>query len=78
MMMIVLQPTIPTRKSSSDYEKTDFEVPVQDIHPLDQTEFHKQRGEMIYSTMTTKAMSAQKLQNTLVNVRDQLKLEKAS
>ena len=28
--------------------------------------------------MTTKVMSAQKLQNTLINVRYQLKLEKAS
>ena len=33
---------------------------------------------MIYSTMTTKAMSVQKLQNTLANIRDQLKLEKSS
>ena len=33
---------------------------------------------MIYSTMTTKAMSVQKLQNTLGNIKYQLKLEKAS
>ena len=76
--MSFLQPTVQTPKSSSQYKKIYFEVPVQDIHPLDQIEFHKQVGEMIYSIMTTKAMSAQKLQNTLVNVRDQLKQEKAS
>ena len=58
MLMTVLQPTVPTPKSSSDYKNIDFEVPFQDIHPLDQIEFHKQAGEMIYSTMTTKAMSA--------------------
>ena len=33
---------------------------------------------MIYSTMTTKAMSVQKLQNTLENIKSQLKLEKPS
>ena len=60
------------------YKKVDFELPVQDIHPLDQIEFHKHSLEMIYSTLTTKEMSAQKLHNTLINVRDQLKVEKAS
>lgn len=33
---------------------------------------------MIYSTMKNKAMSVQKFQNTLGNIRDQLNLEKAS
>ena len=33
---------------------------------------------MSYSTMTNKAMSVQKFQNTLENIRGQLKLEKAS
>ena len=33
---------------------------------------------MLYSTMTTKSMSAQKLQNTLKNIRDQLRVEKYS
>ena len=76
--MTFLQPTAQTPKSSSDYKKTNFEVLAQEIHPLDQIEFHKQAGEMIYSTMTTKAMSVQKLQNTLANIIDQLKLEKSS
>ena len=75
--MTVLQPTVQTPKTTSDYKKVDFEVLVQEIHPLDQIEFHKQSSEMIYSTMSKKEMSAQKLQNTLKNVRDQLKVEKA-
>jgi len=29
-----------------------------DIHPIDQIEFHKQAGEMIYSTLTGKAIAA--------------------
>ena len=47
-MIAVLQPIALTRKTTYDYKKVDFEVPVQDIHPLDQIEFHKQAGEMLY------------------------------
>ena len=53
---------MPKPTTIADYKKFDFEVPVESIHPLDQIEFHKQSSEMLYSTMTTKAMSAQKLQ----------------
>lgn len=49
-----------------------------DIHRLDQIELHKQIGEMIYSTLTGKAMMAQRLQNSLDNRTAQLHLEKAS
>ena len=65
---------MPTPKTY-DYKKVDFEVPVQDIHPLDQIEFQKQAGEMLYSTMNTKAMIAQKLQNNLINVRENFRGE---
>lgn len=37
-----------------------------------------QVGEMIYFTMNTKSMSVQKLKNTLIHVRDQLKFENTS
>ena len=73
-LMSILQPTVKTPKTATDYKKVDFEVPVQEIHPLDQIEFHKQGSEMLYSTMTTKEMSVQKLQNSLKNVKDQLKV----
>ena len=33
---------------------------------------------MLYSTITTKAMSVQKLQNKIINMRDQMKVDKAS
>ena len=33
---------------------------------------------MLYSTVATKAMSAHKLQNTILNMQDQMKMEKAS
>ena len=49
-----------------------------DIHALDQIEFHRKISEMLYSTITTKAMSVQKLQNTIINMRDQMKVEKSS
>ena len=78
MKMTFLQPKMQAPKSSTDYRKTTFEVMAKDVHPTNQIEFHKQAGEMIYSTMTNKAMSVQKLQNSLENIKAQLKLEKAS
>ena len=78
MQMTFLQPTMQAPKSSEDYKKTNFEVLAKDVHPIEQIQFHKQAGEMIYSTMTHKALSVQKLQNSLENIRIKLKLEKAS
>lgn len=49
-----------------------------DIHPIDQIEFHKQAGEIIYSTLTAKDMDAYKLVDSLDNVTAQYKLERAS
>ena len=48
------------------------------VHPIDWIEFHKQAREMIYSIMTNKATSLQKLQTSLENIIAQFKLEKAS
>ena len=62
----------------ADYKKIDLEVPTESIHALDQIEFHRKTFEMLYSTITIKAMSAQKLQNTIINMRDQIKMDKAS
>lgn len=76
--MSFLQPTIQHPKSSIDYKKTGYEIVAKDVHPIDQIDFHKQVGKMLYSTMTDKAMSVQKLQNSLENIKAQLKLEKAS
>ena len=33
---------------------------------------------MLYSTITTKAMSVHKIQNTIINMRDQMNVDKAS
>ena len=43
-----------------------------DIHPIDQIELHQQAGEMIYSTLTGKAIAAHN------NISTQFQLEKAS
>lgn len=48
-----------------------------DVHPIDQIEFHKHVGEMIYSTLTRKYMATHKLQSSLDNITTQYKLEKA-
>ena len=60
----------------ADYHKIDVEIPIEKIHALDQIEFHRQTSEMLYFTITTKAMSAQKIQNTISNMKDQMKMEK--
>lgn len=61
MQMTFMQPTIQEPKSSADYRKIEFEALARDVHPIDQIEFHKQAGEMIYSTMKNKAMTVHKL-----------------
>jgi len=54
MQTTFLQPEVKAPKTSEDYNKTAFEIHAQDVHPIDHIEFHKQAGEMIYSTMTQK------------------------
>ena len=69
MQMTFLQRTVKNPKSSANYRKIVYEVMAKDVHPIDQIEFHKQAGEMLYSAMTNKAMSVQKLQNSLGKIR---------
>lgn len=61
--MSFIKPTVKQPKSIADYLKTNFEVLAKDIHPIDQIELHKQIGEMVYSTLTRKAMMAHRLEN---------------
>jgi len=77
MQVSFLQATMQQLKTSVEYKKTNFEVLVRDVHPIDLIEFHKKVGEMIYSTLTEKAMDAFKLKDSLDNVTTQFKLEKA-
>ena len=76
--MSFLQPTTSAPKTVSEYKKVDLEVDTENIHELDQIEFHRQSSEMLYSTVETKAMSANKLQNTILNMQYQMKMDKAS
>ena len=55
--MTFLQPTVQHPKSSADYRKTTFEVQEKYVHTIDHVEFHKKAGEILYSTMSNKAMS---------------------
>lgn len=55
-----------------------MEVLAKEIHPLDQIELHKQIGEMVYSTLTGKAILAHQLQSFVDNTTAQLHWEKAS
>lgn len=78
MIMSYFKPKVQQPQLAADYLRTNFEIMAKDIHSLDQIELHKQIGEIIYSTLTGKAMMAQKLENYLNNTTTQLQLEKAS
>jgi len=78
MHMSFLKPIVHQPRSMANYLKTDFEVLAKDIHPIDHIELHKQTGEMVYSTLTNKAITAHQLHNALHNTTAQLQLEKAS
>ena len=72
MVMSFFKPKVQQPQSAADYLKTNFEFMVKDIHPLYQIELHKHKGEMVYSTLTRKAMMAQRLENSLNNTTAQL------
>lgn len=61
MQMSFFKPTIQQPRSMTNSLKTDFEVLAKDIHPIDQIELHKKSGEMVYSTLTSKAITAHQL-----------------
>jgi len=61
MQMSFLEPTVQQPRSMADYLKTEFEFLAKDIHPIDQIEIHKQIGEMVYSTLTNKVITAHQL-----------------
>ena len=63
--MRFLKPIVQQPRSMVDYLKTDFEVLAKDIYPIDQMEHHKQTREMVYSTLTNKAIIAHQLHNSL-------------
>ena len=77
-MMSFLHPTTSAPNIVANYKKVDFEVDKENIPELDQIEFHRHSSEMLYYTVLTKVMSATKLQNTILNMQDQMKMYKAS
>ena len=68
MQMNFIKPTTQQPRTTSYFKKVDFEVLVRDIHPIDQIELHKKTCEMIYSTLTGKAIATHQLQNSLNNM----------
>lgn len=78
MKMAFLQAQIPFPKSPLDYKKTIFSFDTIQIHPIDQMDMHKQTGEMLFSTMTTTAISLDKLRTALSNVHSHLTLGNVS
>lgn len=78
MIMSYFKPKVQQPQIAADYLRTNFEVMAKDINPLDQIELHKKNREIIYSTLTSKAMMAQRLENSLDNTTAQLHLDKSS
>ena len=76
--MSFLKPTVTDPKSIADYSKTDLEVDADVVHELDQIEFHRSNTEMLYSKIVNKTMNSIKLEKTLINLQNQMKLDKAS
>jgi len=59
--MSFIKPIAQQPETTSNCKKVHFEVLVKDIHPIDQIELQKQAEEMIYSTLTGKAIAAYQL-----------------
>ena len=55
-----------------------MEVDAESSHELDQIEFHRHTSEMLYSKVVDKTRSATQMQNTILNMKTQMKLDKAS
>lgn len=72
MVMSFFKPRVQQPQSAAYYLKTNFEVMEKNIHPLNQIELHKQTGEMVHSTLKSKAMITQRLENSLNNTTAQL------
>ena len=47
MEMNFVQPKVKHPKTLTDYKKSPYEVQADDLHPIDQIEFHKQDGEIL-------------------------------
>ena len=78
MIMSHFAPAIAQPQLAADYLRTNLEVLAKEIHPMDQIEFHKQTGEMVYASLADKTLVNIRLENSLNNTSAQLELEKAS
>jgi hypothetical protein len=78
MHMAFLQAQVPHPKEITDYKRSTLEFDAKQVHPTDQMDFHRQTGEMVFSTLANASTTAAKLQVSLNNVQTQLKLEKVS
>ena len=78
MQITCLQALVPFPNTPADYKNSIFSFDVNQIHPIDQMDMHKQTGEMLYSILTNTAMTTSRLQASVSNIQSQLKLEKIS
>ena len=76
--MSLLKPTVAEPKSVADYSKTDLELDADAIHELDQIEFHRSNTEMLYSKIVSKTMKSIRPEKTVLNLQNQMRLDKAS
>ena len=69
MLNYFLEPKVPQPRTKNDYKQTIFSFDTKTIHPIDQMDLHKKSGEMIFSTLTTSAMTAAKTQTSVQNIQ---------
>jgi len=70
-----LEPKVAQPISAEYYKQSILSFDKDTIHPIDQMNFHKQSGEMLYKTITNTDMAVAKLKVSLTNSQAQLKLE---
>jgi hypothetical protein len=51
MHMALLQAQVPQPKEITDYKRSTIVFDTKQVHPVDQMDFHRQTGEMVFSTL---------------------------
>jgi hypothetical protein len=78
MCLAFLQAQVPQPKEITGYKRSTIAFDTKKFHPTDQMDFHRQIGEMVFSTLAHASSTVAKLQVSLSNVQTQWKLETIS
>ena len=68
MHMEFLQAHVPHPKEITDYKRSTIVFDTKQVHPADHMDFHRQNGEIVFSTLAHASSTEAKLQVSLSNV----------